>query len=317
KGYAFITRGVIESDPRLDTVRTAGDPDLVAYFVASYQSMKLKFAFRFTDQVRFIDTVNNSPGMSAAQREDPFWIAQEAAARFGDDRSDKDHAESLLIEAWKGAADSHHVADVCVSAVRYARRIKDQGRLLTHYADAALEVYPDDHIFLAASAAGHHMTAELGARPADGEHASAGTDANPDLVLALARIDEALTKLPAMGERTSYELFQQQYMAKREAIVDSTIHHDRIAARDRQVEQERKKRDADLKAQQERLEDEIARVEEAMDKADDQNRANQVRSVELVAVFSAVIAFAVGALQVTTAGNLPTGDRAWLLTLWG
>lgn len=316
KGYAFITRGVIEDNPEIRDLITDADTDLVGYFAACYQSLKLKFAFRFGAQATFIDSVRNLGVVSQARSTDPFWIAQEAAARFGDRKSAKNYAEERLEIAWHGARESEDVADVCVSAVRYARGIDGQGALLTQYADKAVELYPDNHIFLAAAATGHHMIADLG-RKHEEKGTSAATSGNPDLERALELIDDALTKLPPMGERTSYELFQGQYMAKREAIVDSMIHHDRIAARDRQVEQERRKRDLDLKAQQERLEDKIVRVEQAMDKADDQNRANQVRSVELVAVFSAVIAFAVGAFQVANDDSLGLRDRSLLLLVWG
>ncbi|MCT9110436.1 hypothetical protein N4G69_33420 [Streptomyces mirabilis] len=44
---------------------------------------------------------------------------------------------------------------------------------------------------------------------------------------------------------------------------------------------------------------------------------SSVRAVEVVAVFTAAIAFAVGSLQVTLTGKLPLSDRLWLLTAQG
>ncbi|MCA6093251.1 hypothetical protein LE181_13900 [Streptomyces sp. SCA3-4] len=44
---------------------------------------------------------------------------------------------------------------------------------------------------------------------------------------------------------------------------------------------------------------------------------SSIRAVELVAVFTSAIAFAVGSLQVTLSGTLKLRERLWLLTALG
>lgn len=46
-------------------------------------------------------------------------------------------------------------------------------------------------------------------------------------------------------------------------------------------------------------------------------QSSTVRAVELVAIFTAAIAFAVGSLQVTLNGNLHLRDRIWLVVALG
>ncbi|MFF1359908.1 hypothetical protein [Streptomyces sp. NPDC058297] len=111
----------------------------------------------------------------------------------------------------------------------------------------------------------------------------------------LASVDEALRHLPATGSRGSHKLLQEQYLALRNAIQDGLL---------------RAHRDAD---QQQRWADqELANrsIEETM-------RSSTVRAVELVAVFTAAIAFAVGSLQVTLTGTMPLRDRLWLVAAQG
>lgn len=46
-------------------------------------------------------------------------------------------------------------------------------------------------------------------------------------------------------------------------------------------------------------------------------QSSAIRAVELVAIFTAAIAFAVGSLQITLNGTLALRDRIWLLVLLG
>jgi hypothetical protein len=112
---------------------------------------------------------------------------------------------------------------------------------------------------------------------------------------ALDSIDTALRLLPAMGIRGSHKLLQEQYLAKRDAI------------------QEGRLRAIWTTQQQERWHDqETANVE-----LQHTMQTSAVRAVELVAIFTAAIAFAVGSLQVTLSGTLSLHDRLWLMVTLG
>ncbi|MFF5715830.1 hypothetical protein [Streptomyces buecherae] len=122
-------------------------------------------------------------------------------------------------------------------------------------------------------------------RLAQGQHMCAAHEA------ALASVDMALRLLPAAGVRVSHSLLQEQYMTKRDAIQEAWL-------RARQDDRQRRRWE-----RQEEANAELARTV----------RASSVRSIELLAVFTAAIAFAVGSLQVTLTGSLSLGDRLWLL----
>ncbi|MFI6765947.1 hypothetical protein [Streptomyces sp. NPDC050355] len=111
---------------------------------------------------------------------------------------------------------------------------------------------------------------------------------------ALARIDTALALLgtkPAF----SHNILQDQYLAKRDAIQEGRL---------------RALRDAE---QQRRWDQQIA----ANAQLERSLHTSSVRAVEVVAVFTAAIAFAVGSLQVTLTGKLPLSDRLYLLAAQG
>jgi hypothetical protein len=124
---------------------------------------------------------------------------------------------------------------------------------------------------------------------------ASGQRMSGDHTEALATIDTALRLLPAIGSRISHELLQGQYLREREMI------------------QEGLDRAAWTKDQQARWHDQ-----------DNANRdlrrtlqTSAIRAVELVTVFTAAIAFAVGSLQITLSGALALQDRALLLVLLG
>lgn len=126
-------------------------------------------------------------------------------------------------------------------------------------------------------------------RLATGQHMCDQHDA------ALTSIDSALRLLPAIGSRGSHKLLQEQYMNKRDAI------------------QEGRLRAIWAAGQQHRWE----RQESANTELQQTMQSSAVRAVELVAIFTAAIAFAVGALQITVNGNLALRDRIWLLVILG
>lgn len=98
--------------------------------------------------------------------------------------------------------------------------------------------------------------------------------------------------LPAVGGRISHELLQQQYLTKREAILEGRLRAQWAAEQQHRWETQ---------------EQANAAIRETV-------QSSTVRAVELVAIFTAAIAFAVGSLQVTLNGTLRLRDRMWLLT---
>ncbi|MGH3864492.1 hypothetical protein [Actinokineospora sp.] len=112
---------------------------------------------------------------------------------------------------------------------------------------------------------------------------------------ATVNINHALVLLPATGRRGSHDLLQGQYMTKREAIQEGRLRA-LWAAQQQQRWNQQETANATLR---------------------DSLRSSAVRAMELVTVFTAAIAFAVGSLQVTLNGNLPLRDRLWLLAGFG
>ncbi|MFD3703931.1 hypothetical protein ACFWUP_12335 [Nocardia sp. NPDC058658] len=112
---------------------------------------------------------------------------------------------------------------------------------------------------------------------------------------ALVSIDTALRLLPAIGWRVSHELLQGQYLARREAIEVARVQARRAAA---------EREDA------ERIKDEIAKLAETV-------RGSVVKVIEGVSIFAAIIAFAVGSLNISLNGNLSLGGRLWIIASFG
>ncbi|MFC8452460.1 hypothetical protein [Kitasatospora sp. NPDC057223] len=112
---------------------------------------------------------------------------------------------------------------------------------------------------------------------------------------ALDGIDTALRLLPAHGSRGSHGLLQEQYLRERHTILDGRA---RAAWTARQQH---------LWDQQDAANRELRQTMQSA----------TVRAVELVAVFTAAIAFAIGSLQVALSGTLGLGDRVWLLVTMG
>ncbi|MGW3150159.1 hypothetical protein ACWDG1_36925 [Streptomyces sp. NPDC001177] len=111
---------------------------------------------------------------------------------------------------------------------------------------------------------------------------------------ALDSIDTALALLAA-SPTASLNVLQNQYLTKRDAIQEG-----RLRARRHEEQQRRWDQQAEANAQLERS-----------------LHTSSVRAVEVVAVFTAAIAFAVGSLQITLTGKLSLTDRLWLLAAQG
>ncbi|WP_320775031.1 hypothetical protein [Streptomyces sp. CRN 30] len=111
---------------------------------------------------------------------------------------------------------------------------------------------------------------------------------------ALDSIDTAFVLLAA-SPTASLGVLQNQYLTQRDAIQEGRL---------------RALRDAEQQARWERQDAANTQLERSL-------HTSSVRAVEVVAVFTAAIAFAVGSLQVTLTGDLPLSDRLWLLAAQG
>jgi len=107
---------------------------------------------------------------------------------------------------------------------------------------------------------------------------------------ALEHVDAALALLARHGT-FSRDLLLEQYLVKRDAIQEARL---------------RAAREAEHEARWRRQDAANADLERAMHRS-------SVRAVELVAVFTSAIAFAVGSLQVTLSGTLKLRERLWML----
>ncbi|MGW4371637.1 hypothetical protein ACWEKT_39060 [Nocardia takedensis] len=285
-GYGFITRASVESAGEIaDTtaeVITGHDSDCSrAFFATLYHAGKLRANLRFDELHQFLES---SPLAYAAGpfRDGPLFIALRAFAAFGSHRITEGHARELLDRAWSAPERTRAAIDVALNGLAISVPFDGQGELLRDRATQALSRFPDDFMF--------HQ------RLANGQFLCGDHDA------ALASIDKALEELPAVGWRGSHELLSEQFANHRIAIVNG-----RIVAR--------------LTSDIEQLADEhrtqIVRHERVMTDLAGSVRRSMIRSVELVAVFAAIIAFAVGSLNVTLNGNLGLRDRIWLLITFG
>ncbi|MFD4989015.1 hypothetical protein [Streptomyces sp. NPDC058374] len=300
-GYAFITKDSVESGQELSQALEAivgqDTPGAdTAYFTTLYQAGKHRANFWFDELHQFLDS---SPLALAAgsHRRSPLFTALRSFAAFGSRVVTADHAISLLDEAWHSPDRTRHVVDICLNGIQAATPFDGAAALLRDRAAEAVRDHPRDHIFHFRLASGQHLAGQLDD--------------------ALASIDAALRHLPAQGSRGSHKLLQEQYLARRDAIL-----HSRQRARlDVEHEERLRAQDERHRIHWEQLQTELRGRADAQERAhresQEQARANHVRSVELVAVFTSAIAFAVGSLQVSLSGDFSLRDRLLLIGVWG
>jgi len=278
-GNGFVTRDSVETAAELGEAITkllalTTTTETVALFATLYHAGKLRANRAFDALRHFLDS---SPLLEGAgkRRDDPAIIALQALAAFGSRAMTTDHAIRLLKSAWTTPDRTTSVTDLCVQAISDSVPFERQGQLLTEYASQAVAASPTNSMFRYRLASGLHLCD----RPEE----------------ALEAIDEAIALLPAVGGRSSHELLQQQFMNKREAILEGRLRAQWAAEQQQRWKQQ---------------EEANAAIRETV-------QSSTVRAVELVAIFTAAIAFAVGSLQVTLNGNLHLSDRIWLVTALG
>ncbi|MCM1969549.1 hypothetical protein [Streptomyces sp. G1] len=300
-GYAFITKDSVESATELSRAvevivsadTSAGD---AAYFATLYHAGKLRSNFSFDELHQFMDSSLLALA-AGVHRRTALFTALRAFAAFGSRTITSEHAISVLDQAWSSPERTRHVVDICLNGIQAAMPFPGHGELLRARAEEAVRDYPRDHMFHFRLASGLHMVRAYDA--------------------ALDSINTALRYLPALGNRGSHKLLQEQFLNKRDLILEGRLRAELDGEHQRRlVEQETRHR-----GNWERLEHELRRRGEEQDRAQREGqeaaRANHVRSVELVAVFTSAIAFAVGSLQVTLTGSFSLRDRLALIGAWG
>ncbi|MFI5805733.1 hypothetical protein [Streptomyces sp. NPDC051561] len=300
-GYAFITKDTVESTAELSRAveeivgqeNSSGD---VAYFATLYHAGKLRSNFWFDELHQFLDSSLLTLA-AGVHRRSALFTALRSFAAFGSRAITAEHATGLLDQAWNSPERTRHVVDICLNGINVAAPFEGHGELLRDRAAEAVRDHPFDHIFHFRLAAGQHLVRDEDA--------------------ALVSITTALRHLPALGSRGSHKLLQEQYLAKRDAILEGG----RRALLDAEHEQRLRAQEARHQQRYEQLEAELHRRGDEQAKAHREGqeaaRANHVRSVELVAVFTSAIAFAVGSLQVSLTGSFTLRDRLFLIGAWG
>lgn len=276
-GYGFITRDSEESAEELAEVSAelvGAGSDGVAHFAAVYHAGKLRGNFRFDALHAFLESSLLS--LSAGRhRQDALFTALRAFAAFGSRRLTAEHAADLLDHAWYSPQRTVHTVDLCLNALSRAVAFDGQGPLLRDRAREALSEWPENPLFAFCLATGLHMCAEHDA--------------------ALEAVDLALALLPATGSRSSHHLLQEQFLSRRDVIVESRL---------------RAERDAAHEARWARQDAAYGRVEA---------RLNSMTShlITMVTVFCAAVAFIISTIQLTYGGDLALGDRLWLILAQG
>jgi hypothetical protein len=270
-GYAFITRDSEESASEMAeacaSIVGSGD---IAYFATVYHAGKLRSNFRFDELHAFLES--SMLALAAGpHRNGPLFTALRAFAACGSRRLTAEHAGDLLDHAWYSPHRTTHTVDLCLNALSAAAPFPEQGELLRDRAREAATEWPENHIFVFRLATGLHTCQEHDA--------------------ALEAIDLALALLPAMGSRGSHKQLQEQYLAKRELILEG---------RQRAVEE------AEHRARWRRQDIAYRKVEA---------RLNSTTShlITMITVFLAAIAFIISTIQHTYSGDLPVGDRMLLI----
>lgn len=278
-GNAFVTRDTVESRSELgdavaDILAGGTVSESVALFAIMYHGGKLR-ANRAFDELRAFLESSPLSAATGSRRNDAVFFALHSFAAFGSRAMTTEYASELLEWAWNSPRRTRQVTDVCLAAIAEATPFPTQGLLLAERAAEAVEAYPADHLFRYRLASGLHLCQ----RPDE----------------ALEAVDDALRLLPAIGARISHQVLQQQYLTKRDAILEGRLRAQWASEQQRRWEQQ---------------EHDNAAIRETV-------QSSAVRAVELVAIFTAAIAFAVGSLQVTLNGNLALHDRIWLLVALG
>ncbi|ATL69594.1 hypothetical protein [Nocardia terpenica] len=296
-GYGFITRNSVESadeiaDATADII--AADPTgSRAYFATMYHAAKLRADYGFDELDQFLESSPLSVSIGGKYWDRPLFVAMRAFAAFGSRRITVAHARELFDRAWGAPDRTRETMDVALHGLAVGDEFDRQGELLRDHAAEAVAIHPADHIFHYRLAVGRRLCAEYDA--------------------ALDSIHTALRILPKIGWRISHDLLQEQYLAEEQLIRGARMNSRQLQGLRDLGERQKQEMGALI----DRHKGEIAELTEhyaqqMRDLADATQRA-QTRSIEVVALFAAVIAFAVGSLNISLNGNLALAARMWMI----
>jgi len=300
-GYGFITRGTVESTEEIEAAAPdiiASDPDgSHAYFAVLYHAAKLRADRSFDELLDFLKQSRLSDSIKKAYWDKTLFIALQAYGALGSEQTSVAYARRLADKAWNSPHRTRETIDVVLNGLTVGGDFDGRGELLRTRAAEAVAAFPDDHIFLFRLATGRRLCG--------------------DYDVALDSIRQAITKLPKSGWRISHELLQEQYMAEERLIIsEQTIARQMHSAREAQerytwqltgiIEQHKQ----DMAAL-------ISSHEQQMKGLADSARRGHVRSIEMIALFVATIAFAVGTLNISLNGTLALVARLWMIAELG
>ncbi|MGH3312481.1 MAG: hypothetical protein ACRDP3_18160 [Streptomyces sp.] len=270
-GYAFVTKDSVESRADLDSATTdlVGSAD-ISYFATLYHAGKLRSNFAFDELHRFVES-SLIAAAAGPYREQPVFQALQAFAAYGSRAITTERARQLLDDAWLDHRRTRATVDICLNALYAATPFEGHGETLRERAEEAVREWPRDHLFRYRLARGQQMCGRLDA--------------------ALESVDRALSLLPAHGNRGSHKLLQEQYLGRREAILDGRIQAGRHEEQRRQWDR-----------QNAHNQDLARRLE-----------SSTFTTVSVVTLFIAAVSFVISSVQLTFAGRLPLTDRAILM----
>lgn len=199
--YAVLTREEEESPTAISQAAVdVVDSPSIAYVATVYHGEKLRSNSRFDELHQFLES--SSLALAAGpHRSAPLFTALRAAAALGSRRITTEHATDLLNHAWYAPQRTWDTADLCLSALSAAAPFAGQGELLRDWAREAAAEWPENQVVVFRLATGLHLTHE---------HDQ-----------ALEAIDLALALLPAVRSPRDLCDLYEEYLARRELILEA------------------------------------------------------------------------------------------------
>lgn len=289
-GFGFVNRDSVESASEVNRVAHAviaddDDDGRSAFFATLFHAEKLCANHAVGELDLFLE---QSPLASAAgpHRESVLFRAFRTYVAFCSHRFSHEHACALFGGIWNSSYRSLAATDVVLHGLAMSHDFDGRRELLRTHASEAVAEYPDEHIFYYRLATGQWLC---------GDHES-----------ALGAIDAALGLLSVHGGRISHELLQGQYLARREAIEVGREQDRRARAERARAEQERSRAVEQDRTLSEQTKHEVGQIAESV-------RGSVLWTVQVMAVFAAVIGIAVGSLSVGLNGSRSFSESLWLV----
>ncbi|MQY23230.1 protein-tyrosine phosphatase family protein [Nocardia macrotermitis] len=300
-GYGFITRDSIDSaeeiaDATADII--AGNPGGDrAYFAVLYQAAKLRSNHSFDELLEFLESSPLSVSIRRTFWDAVLFRALRAFAAFGAERTSSEYACGLAEKVWSSPDRTRESVDVVLNGLAVGKDFDRRGELLRTWSAEAVSLFPDDHMFLFRLAIGQRLC---------GDYADARIS-----------IGRAQKKLPKTGWRISHNLLQEQFEAEQRLIESQQAITRQMQTAREEMQQFMVNMTALVQESEKRIDTTIGRHEQKMQDLADSTQRGHTRAIEVVAFFAAVIAFAVGALDITLKGTESLSERSWLMAELG